>query len=101
MLWGLGAVRHPVVSAALVMKKIPELSQAIAGGVYHGSAGHPCCDIRAQGRLRERRQAARHVERAGRQPARGGSRAVRPAIAGGVPWRRTHAGRPLAQQGKS
>ena len=39
LIWGLAQCGMLLALTTMVVKKIPELSQAIAGGVYHGSAG--------------------------------------------------------------
>jgi type IV secretion system protein VirB6 len=39
LIWGLAQCGMLLALTTMVVKKIPELSQAIAGGVYHGAAG--------------------------------------------------------------
>jgi hypothetical protein len=88
LLWGLGQCGMLLALSTCVVKKIPELSQAIAGGVYHGSAGLNAATFGlarevTQGAGRGATSAARPVASgamwlAGGQP--GGSDA-------GVPWR--------------
>ena len=95
LLWGLGQCGMLLALSTLVVKKIPELSQAIAGGVYHGSAGLQAATFGA----------AREITRA---VAGGAARGARGAMGltggssgdggGSAPWRLTRpVGRSLSR----
>jgi hypothetical protein len=88
LLWGLGQCGMLLGLSNLVVKKIPELSQAIAGGVYHGSAGLQAATFGM----------ARQVTHAAAGGAARGARTVKSGATwlaggspgdggGGVPWR--------------
>jgi type IV secretion system protein VirB6 len=95
LIWGLGECGMLLALTTLVVKKIPDLSQAIAGGVYHGSAGLQAATFGA----------AREITRA---VAGGAARRARGAMGltggssgdggGSVPWRLTRpVGRSLSR----
>jgi hypothetical protein len=99
LLWGLGQCGMLLALSTLVVKKIPELSQAIAGGVYHGAAGLQAATFGA----------ASEITRA---VAGGAARGTRGAMGltgvssddggGSVPWRLTRpVGRSLSRGDRS
>lgn len=89
LLWGLGQCGMLLSLSTLVVKKIPELSQAIAGGVYHGSAGLQAATFGAAKEIT--RAAAGGAARGARGAASGATWLAggSPGEGGGVPWRRT------------
>ncbi|MFZ3236934.1 MAG: type IV secretion system protein [Stellaceae bacterium] len=89
LLWGLGQCGMLLSLSTLVVKKIPELSQAIAGGVYHGSAGLQAATF---GAAKEITRAAAGGAARGARGAASGARWLgggSPGDGSGVPWRRT------------
>jgi hypothetical protein len=89
LLWGLGQCGMLLSLSTLVVKKIPELSQAIAGGVYHGSAGLQAATFGAAKEIT--RAATGGAARGARGAAAGATwfAGGSPGEGGGVPWRRT------------
>ena len=87
LLWGLGQCGMLLSLSTLVVKKIPELSQAIAGGVYHGSAGLQAATFGAAKEIT--RAAGGGAASAARGAARGATwfAGGSPGEGGGVPWR--------------
>ena len=87
LLWGLGQCGMLLSLSTLVVKKIPELSQAIAGGVYHGSAGLQAATFGAAKEIT--RAAGGGAASAARGAARGATwfAGGSPGDGGGVPWR--------------
>jgi hypothetical protein len=89
LLWGLGQCGMLLSLSTLVVKKIPELSQAIAGGVYHGSAGLQAATF---GAAKEITRSAAGGAARGARGAAAGARWLgggSPGDGSGVPWRRT------------
>jgi type IV secretion system protein VirB6 len=92
LIWGLGECGMLLALTTLVVKKIPDLSQAIAGGVYHGSAGLQAATFGAANEIT--RAVAGGAASAARAAVKGGS----PGEGGGVPWRLTRpVGRSLSR----
>lgn len=98
LLWGLGQCGMLLSLSTLVVKKIPELSQAIAGGVYHGSAGIQAATFGAANQI-TRAAAGGAASVAGRAAgAMGLTGGSSGEGSGGVPWRVTRpVGRSLSR----
>lgn len=98
LLWGLGQCGMLLALSTLVVKKIPELSQAIAGGVYHGSAGLQVATFGAAKAIT--RAAAGGAASAARGAVSSVTRlgGTSSADSGGVPWRtKSPVGRSLSR----
>jgi type IV secretory pathway VirB6-like protein len=86
MLWGLAQCGLLLALCTAVVKKIPDISTAIAGGVYHGSASLSAATFGATQQVtRAAAGGAARGAAAGATWFAGGS----PGEVGGVPWRRT------------
>jgi type IV secretion system protein VirB6 len=87
LIWGLAQCGMLLALTTMVVKKIPELSQAIAGGVHHGAAGLQAATF---GAAKEIRAASAGAARGARTAASGGVwLAGGPPGAGAAPWRPT------------
>jgi type IV secretory pathway VirB6-like protein len=89
ILWGLTEAAMLLALTAAAVKQVPEISRAIAHGVYHGSAGLQGATFGAAKEIT--RAAAGGAASAARGAARGATwfAGGSPGDGGGVPWRRT------------
>jgi hypothetical protein len=89
LIWGLGECGMLLALTTLVVKKIPEFSQAIAGGVYHSSAGLQAATFGAAKAITG--AAAGGASSAARGAASGATWLAggSPGDSSGAPWRRT------------